>query len=322
MAPTHAARSGARARGGLPRPAEPANLPALRPGDQPEQRMGGGMFRRIAFAAVLGILASPPARAGVVISFKLKEGIRTLSIEGNRARIEEPDEITIIDGDAGKLVTLNPRDKTYTEMTPETMRAQTTKMKSELEEMKARLTPEQRAQVEAMTKGGAAFPSAPKPTLVSTGRKEKVAGHTCEVYRYAVPGGVMTEDLCLVPWGTGLLTKADAAPFVRMAEMYAAALEEMSPGAGEQIKASPADLASMPGFPVRTTEIGGDGKPVKTESMTKFSRGPVPGSAFAIPAGYKKVEEGASRARRHRAKDGMPGPADADAGEEEPEEHR
>ena len=272
------------------------------------------MFRRIALLSSVGILAAPAARGGVTATFQVKEGTRTLALEGNKARVEDPEEITIFDGDARRVLTLNRAEKTYTEMTPATMRAQTARMKAEWEETKGRLTPEQSAQIEAMSRSWKGGPSGPaKPTLVSTGKKDKVAGYTCEVHRYLVDGRP-TEELCLIPWGAGALTRADVAPFVKMTEMFTAALEDLRPGAGEAMKASKADLASMPGFLARSYELGPDGKRVETETLTKIARGSVPATAFAIPAGYTRAEEVPPRASRQRREE--------QADDDEPEEPR
>jgi hypothetical protein len=241
---------------------------------------------------LLSLAAAAPARAGVTATFQAKgHPLTTVQVEGNRARVDDGKEITIFDGDARKLVTLRPAERSYVEVTEAELRAQGARLRGEMEALKARLGPEQRAQLEAATdKAKGKGKERPKPAFEATGRKDRVAGQACEVYRQ-IADGKPVQELCLIPWSAGLVTREDLAAFEKMSQLLMTVLEEAG-GASDLLRDTRASLAAMPGFPARTVEIDEQGKAGEPEELVKVVRGPLPPGTFAVPPGYTRAEGG------------------------------
>jgi hypothetical protein len=239
---------------------------------------------------LLSLVAAAPARAGVTATFQAKgHPTTTVQVDGNRARVDDGKEVTIFDGDAKRLITLRPEEKTYVEVTEAELRAQGARLRGEMEALKARLDPAQRAQLEAaVDKAKGKGKERPKPVFEATGKGDKVAGQACRVYRQLVDGKPV-QELCLIPWSAGLVTREDLAAFEQMSQLLMAVLEEAG-GASDLLRDTRASLAAMPGFPARTVEIDEQGKPGDPEELVKVVRGPLPPGTFAVPAGYARAE--------------------------------
>ena len=133
-----------------------------------------------------------------------------------------------------------------------------------------------RAAIESMKQGqGGTAPPDTKPALVATGKKDTVGGFAADEYTCSVAGVKMTL------W----LTKA--------LPDYGTALKEMS-GALSQGPMGPLmqsyglDMATLPGFPVRTVIEISPGQTV-TRTVVSVSTQPIPDAEFEVPAGYKEM---------------------------------
>src|SRR5712692_10371135 len=114
------------------------------------------MNTRLACIAVcFAVTTGEAALGGVTVT--MNEGDTkgqhiTFIIEGNKIRIEsgsgEGSMIAIFDGDAQKLISINPAKKTYSEMTQETMKSMQVEAKRQMEQAMAKMTPEQKKQME------------------------------------------------------------------------------------------------------------------------------------------------------------------------------
>jgi hypothetical protein len=249
------------------------------------------MNHRVGALAVLAALASP-ARAGVTAALEAKERTSTIYLEGNKLRIDERDRfgavrVTIFDGDARRLISVDPQSRTYSVTTEADLKVAAVKMKAELERIKTGLTPEQRRQLEAGSGGaGQASKKAREIAFVPTGDKSAVAGFRCEIHRETIAGKPEGEG-CYIPWDAGAFTKADLGPFQRMEEFMGLILAGMGGEAGKGSIMS--HVARMPGFPARHAEISEDGQRGEPETLISFQRGQVSEELFAPPAGYAKV---------------------------------
>lgn len=114
-----------------------------------------------------------------------------------------------------------------------------------------------------------------RAVLTTTGKKETVSGFTAEEYTCNVAGVKMTL------WLTRALPD------------YEGALKEMS-GALSQGPMGPLmqsyglDMATLPGFPVRTVLEIAPGQTM-TRTVTSVNTQPIPDSEFEIPPGYREV---------------------------------
>ena len=112
------------------------------------------------------------------------------------------------------------------------------------------------------TTGGAEAPG-PPPEIIRTGRKETIAGHTCEHWLVKDPSGDL--DVCVAA-GLG-------APFT------------MGAGMGRE-PAWTGALRDQRGFPLKVARAGG----ATILEVTKIERKTLDPALFAPPADYKKME--------------------------------
>lgn len=106
----------------------------------------------------------------------------------------------------------------------------------------------------------------------ATGRKETINGFACEEYETTLNGSKMTM------WLTKDLPEAEKA---------LKQLESLS-SQSDMFKGL-ADHPEVPGFPMRSTVVGPDGK-TTTISVVALSEKPLPATDFSVPAGYKTME--------------------------------
>ena len=114
-----------------------------------------------------------------------------------------------------------------------------------------------------------------RPALVATGKSDTISGFAAEEYTCTV-AGVKT---------TLWLTKA--------LPNYETALKEISGSLtqgpmGPLMQSYGADMAKLPGFPIRTVLEFPSGATI-TRTVVSVSTKPVPDSEFEIPAGYQEI---------------------------------
>lgn len=241
------------------------------------------------FLWAVGALATAPARAGLTLTFQGRGATTTLRLEGEKVRVDEGEESFVFDGAARKLVTLSTGDHSYAVLTEGDLRAQGRRIRAELLARQGELVPEQRAQLEQLTRAGRAEAApAPARAYLPTGRMERVAGLACEVHRHEHQGRTV-EELCLAPWGPEAVRREDLAALERLSAFLGVLLEEIGPRAAGTLRTSRSNLVAMPGFAVRSAEIRADGKAVEEEVLVRLERGPLPASTFAVPDGYRRI---------------------------------
>jgi hypothetical protein len=223
----------------------------------------------------LGWAAS--AQAGVrieskVTAYEAQPVDTTLELQDQSFRVERRDaagaqqpRTTIFDGQ--RMLILDGKDKTYSEMSLTDLQAQMAK----LEQMKNSLPPEARAQLENQKAG-------PSYAFKRTSGGEKVAGISCENYQI-VKDGQDSGTACLASWkASSVVTKDDLAPMKKLIE----SLKTMS-------KLSAGDLAmgefeTWPGWPLVMRAPDGH----ELSRVTKIARAKLPAGDFAAPADYTK----------------------------------
>jgi hypothetical protein len=249
-------------------------------------------------AAVL-LLTSTAASAGVTFTYERKKtggetGTATMMFDTGRIRMEgmggggrggrTSSGAIILDAGAKKVLMIDPEKKTYHELTE----ADAKQMKERMDGMKAKmaeqiktLPPDQRKQAEEtmarMSGGGAQMEIKYEPL----GTKKKVAGFACEMYKVHV--GTAIDESCIAPWGSNLVTKAEA-------EQFRKAFTEMEKAFAGLGPMRSSDWSKAPGIPVEQTHLGADGKPEWVTTLKTVSRGSIAASQFQAPAGYTKEE--------------------------------
>ncbi len=195
--------------------------------------------------------------------------------------VQEGGGVVIIRGDQDKFYSLDPVNKTYTELTLAQMAASAkavqSQMKTAMEKMQKQMKdmpPEQRAKMEQMMQqmDGIDGENESPVEVKSTGETKTIGGHKCSQY-VATSGG----KTIVVAW-----TANDIKGFASLREdwlAYQKRMLESSRGAGREIAAA---YAKIEGFPMEMT-MGA----LKTV-VTKVEPRNTPLSEFEVPASYQK----------------------------------
>lgn len=261
--------------------------------------------------AHLGVIASftimgwsTLAPAGVTFTLQRDQERSVFYVEGNKMTIESlsdggrPAHLMIYDGDQQKMLVVDAEKKTYSEMTPQNIKAATNSMQQQLEaatakmspedrkkydELMANLPPEQRRAMGAPTDRAAQKPKAPEIKWERTGAKQTVLGYPCEGFKELKNGEPHAEG-CYIPWSAGAVTKADLAPTLKMEEFF----KQSGAITAERQIGVFAQLEQGPGFPAIWTSV--DNKSREKHTVTSIQRGAVPTDKFRVPAGYTKTD--------------------------------
>jgi hypothetical protein len=211
-------------------------------------------------------------------------------ISRDRVRMAEAgDREAIIDLPHARVTTIDTKNRTYAVMTRRDMDELAARVKARMdspEMKKAReslknLPPEQRKKIDE-TLGGGDF------DVRKTGGGRTIAGHRCENWTIAI-GTLSRTDECL----------AEDIPIPpQIWEMYrgfAESLRTMMASFGpsmRDISKIQEKFKDMKGFPLATTTtvtIMGNTTHTSSE-VTDIRSGPIPASAWEMPAGYREVE--------------------------------
>jgi hypothetical protein len=236
-------------------------------------------------------VAALPARAeDVTIVSREKVGngpekVTSQYFTNERVRHNRGEQDTIFEYGPGKIINIDHKKKQYSEMTLAEMEAQMQKVAAEMEKVNAQfqnMPPAIREKMEKMMGGGAG------EVTVTKGATRQIAGYEAQQYTIAMGANMKMET-----WNTTALQlpvpEADLKKFASFANsMGGMAQNPMFKGMaklGEEMK-------KIQGFALaHTTEFQMMGKStVTTSEATEVKTGPVPASAFAIPADYKKVD--------------------------------
>ncbi|MBC8024711.1 MAG: DUF4412 domain-containing protein [Steroidobacteraceae bacterium] len=248
--------------------------------------------------AVAAVLAATTAGAGVRIETVTRDvktkvadgGAQVMQVQDGKVRIQIPKTSGGMILKNSILYVLDDKKKTYMEMDKETMRKGAEQAGAAMKQMRdqmAKMTPEQRAQMEKMM-GGNLPPGmmSGKPdtwAANNTGKTDTSEGRKCTIWTLN-KNGKLQEELCVVPFSS-LPGKED---LEKTFKELAASFEGMAnglPGVGDAAKVR----NSINGFPVRTRffEAGGAERAMETV-VTQWVEESVPAAKFEIPAGYQK----------------------------------
>ena len=280
------------------------------------------------------LLAAPLAFTGAAhaaVTIVVQHGTSppsTIYADGNRLRMDlnhetgapaaKPGEprgtgFVVIDAGTRKMMMVNDRDKTYTELTEEDMKrakAQMQGLRGQLAERMKNATPEQRARMEAMMgPAGAAQLNDQKPhewKFEALGEKKTINGFACQMYRGLLDGKPHEED-CISPWSAGLVKRSEFAGLEKFGESINQDLG-IGPGAGGMPL-----FHQYPGFPISRVVLDAAGARGEEQQVKSIKPGALAPGLFAPPAGYtqRKPLEGMAG---HPPAGKPPGAAPAPAG--------
>jgi hypothetical protein len=227
------------------------------------------------------------------VSYIARDHVRTVQGDGKES---------IIDLKAGQMTTLDDKKKTYYVTTRKDMDDLAARMQEQVNspEMKKAqkamkdLSPEDQKKMDAAMGGMFSF------DVKKTGTSRKIAGYGCENWtvtmgQFSRSEECLTDQLQFPPQAWEMYRSFAESMKTMMAAMgpMAKNMEKMQ----EQFK-------KMKGYPLaNTTTIDVMGhKSVTTSEVTEVRRGPIPDSAWEIPAGYTKVDNPMLKAFQTREK--------------------
>jgi hypothetical protein len=265
----------------------------------------------LAAAALIACGAAASAHADLVVTLERKSmrseppvvEAQKMSMSGDNlaATIQEHGQPMqmIWRGDKQTLYSLDPTAKTYFAIDKQMMSSvseQTNAAMKQMQEQMAKMTPEQRAQMEKVMgsmPGMAGKSNALTFVVKPTGEKKTIQGYACSRYDVFL-GDQRTSEMWVAPYDDVKMTKDDMT-----------ALRSMSAFFTEMIQSNPMlrDLATsgafqgvdrIDGFPVLVRHFDGD-KVIEEMSLKNVERGAVPASTFEVPAGFARKELGPKR---------------------------
>jgi Domain of unknown function (DUF4412) len=224
-------------------------------------------------------------------------------LSSDHVRISQSDgKESIVDFKTGQITTLDGKKKTYYVTTRADMEALSARMQEQMnspemkkaqQEMKD-LSPDQQKQMDSAMGGMFAV------DVQDLGTTRKVAGYTCENWKMTMGQFSRTEE-CL----TNELKFPPQA--WEMYRGFADNMKTMMAALGPMAKSMARmqeQLKKMKGYPLANTstvEIMGH-KSVTTSEVTEIKHGPIPPSAWDVPAGYTKVDNPMLKAFQSRSK--------------------
>ncbi len=247
-------------------------------------------------ALALAALALPAAAEDLTLVAKVTrngapQATATSYISADKIRTAQGDgQESILDLKTGQMTVIDGRAKTYFVITLDDLAQMKARLEQQMNspEMKRaqdqmkNLPPDIQKRMEAAMGGAASF------TVQKTGATRKIAGYTCETWtitmgQFSKTEECLTNDLALPPqtW-TAFRDFADS---MRSAT---AAMGPMAKGIADMQQ----KMKAMTGFPLATsvtTSVIGHTTSSATE-VTEVRKGPIPASAWEIPAGYKKID--------------------------------
>ncbi len=224
-------------------------------------------------------------------------------ISSDHVRMSQGDgKESIVDFKTGQMTTLDAKKKTYYVITRADMDTLTARMQEQMnspemkkaqQEMK-NLPPEQRKQMDSAMGGMFAV------DVQDLGTTRKVAGYTCENWKMTIGQFSRTEE-CLT-------NELKFPPHAwEMYRGFADSMKTMMAALGPMARSAAKmqeQFKKMKGYPLAstsTTEIMGR-KIVTASEVTEVRHGPIPASAWEIPAGYTKVDNPMLKAFQPRSR--------------------
>jgi hypothetical protein len=255
-------------------------------------------------AALFALVVSAYAGNGVVISMKTTSGASSttsqIQLDANHMRAQMAgrggdQNGVIFDGVKQSMLIVDDTKKTYSEITKDDvdrLAAQMQQMQSQMQGAMGSLSPEQRAQVEAMMRGrggrgmpGMAGAPAAKPTFKKTGT-DKVGKWTCDKYE-GYEGERKTSEVCTVASTALGLSDSDFAVTKDFAKFFSAIVPQ---GSMQVFSLGTLEDRGFVGVPVRTITYAADGSVSGTTELSDISHQNIPDSTFAPPTGYAKQD--------------------------------
>src|SRR5512140_424243 len=221
-------------------------------------------MKRLLIWVLAGVVLAPlAARADVTIETKSRNKTQTVYLTPHMLSAMGDEGGAIFRGDKQVLYVIEPKEKTYREITKEDADALGSKMNdamAKMQEAMKNMPPEQRAMVENMMKSKmSAAPAEGKRTVKATGEQKTINGFDCSGYVVTQDGGMTTEVWAADPKSAHLKPE-DLSVFKDLGDFIKVMTPRMG-GFADMIKDYEHPKESdVPGIPILTIHKGSDGK--------------------------------------------------------------
>jgi hypothetical protein len=253
-------------------------------------------LRAPAFGAVfLAVSVAAAAEDLTIVSKVTRDGAApttaTSYLSSERARMVQPDgQEAMVEIGTGQITVLDGRKKEYfviTRADMDQMKTRLTQMANSPEMQRAQeqmknLPPEVQKKMQGMMGGAGGL------DVQKTGTTRKIAGYTCENWTITLGTFSKTEQ-CLT---TELPVPVQAWTAYRdFADSMRGMMAAMGP-MGKSMADAATKMKDMKGFPLAlTTSSSMMGRSINASTeVVEVKKGAIPASAWAIPEGYKKVD--------------------------------
>ncbi len=266
-------------------------------------------YGRILGAMGAFLLGSSSAMAGVVVTSTYTKldvhqtNPMTIYADSDRLKVVTPEATVIYRGDTNRMWVIMPQQRSYMEMTPETLQQlagaqnQLAAAQSALQERLAQMPPQQRAMMEQMLAGhglgglsalaGAPSSGTPQIAFAKVGGGKTVARWNCDNYTKTV-NGQKEEDVCIVPVSATGLAAADFQVLERFSAFIQPILSSPLVPKMDYMDWSGMNKAiGFPGLPLDTT-IYTQGRPTIQHAVSTIERTNIPAGTYDLPAGLTK----------------------------------
>jgi hypothetical protein len=187
----------------------------------------------------------------------------------------------------GVIWRIHTKERTYSRIDQESVKAQFGAREQQMEAMIARLPPDKRAMAEArmqkMKEGSIDF------AFTDTGKTDTVGKYSCREWQETRTGKAFME-FCVVP-ATSLPDGADLAASMKKAletvHQVLSGVPQLA-NAAEHITR----MEKMGGFPVRSRVVAGSGETEREHVLTSAQAQSLPADKFAVPQGYTEAMPG------------------------------
>ncbi len=236
------------------------------------------------------LVGAPAMQGQMAASQQSRES--TTYLQGKRIRTETEGRIWVLDFEKGMLITINPTNKTYTEMSLKDLKeAQKQAMewmsglRTQMEEKMKTMSPEARAtmqkKLDALPEGMFGEEKPGKITVKATGKKETINGFACKEYE-VYEDGDLTTQYWLAP---SVSTKAFDAYQKELSEW----LEGMGPLGANRLREW--EYIRDHGFPIKVTRVkSSPGKVSFNREILGVEEKSLDEALFQPPKDYKRTE--------------------------------
>lgn len=236
------------------------------------------------------IVGAPPMQGQMAAAQQSRES--TTYLQGKRIRTESEGRIWVLDFQKGMLVTINPTDKTYTEMSLKDLKeaqkqamAWMSGLRAQMVEKMKTMSPEAREamqkKLDSMPEGMFGEEKPAKITVKATGKKETINGFACKEYE-VYEDGDLTTQYWLAP---SVSTKAFDAYQKELSQW----LEGMGPLGANRLREW--EHIRDHGFPIKVTRVKPSaGKVSFDREILGVEEKSLDEAIFQPPKDYKRTE--------------------------------